>query len=410
MERLAKELAIRKHLQEALLVFSRGVSARLALGAALETLSDDITTLFGARRTSIWMHDRRRRTLTLAGSSDPRESAAQSSVGTDEDSIIARGLRLDAPELSGGGTAQCLVVPLRGWRRALGTIVIEGEPREVDAPLFVELSTDLGHQLSIAVERIQVLDEFIGDIAEQGQLRNRLAQSEKLAALGQFVAGIAHEINNPLQGVLGYAELLIDSMPAGSPQLPDLRRIYREAERAAEIVRNLLLFAGSKQHPQEPVHVGEVVARAIGIRRAAPRRGRIDIGQQGTDVAAGVVGDPGRLQQALLNVLLNAEQAIASTGGPGRVVVTVETASHEVSIHVDDTGPGVTGAALPRIFEPFFTTREVGQGNGLGLAITYGIVQDHGGVISAGTSPLGGARFTIRLPRSDRVDSSGSTG
>jgi two-component system NtrC family sensor kinase len=409
IERLAKELAIRKRLQEALLVFSRGVSARLALAAALETLSEDVTNLFGARRTSVWMHDRRRRILTLTGSSDPRESALRSSVSTDDDSIVARGLRLDAPELSGRDTAQCLVVPLRGWRRALGTIVIEGAPREVDAQLFVELSADFGRQLSIAVERILVLDEFIGDMTRQAQLRGRLAQTEKLAALGQFVAGIAHEINNPLQGVLGYAELLIETTPADSPQQPDLRRIYREAERAAEIVRNLLVFTGANQSPREAVDVAQVVARTVAMREPALQKEGIDIVQHGVGVPAGVMGDAGRLQQALLNVLINAEQAIASSRDAGRIVVTIETAGPGVTIHVDDTGPGVAADALPRIFDPFFTTKDVGQGTGLGLAISYGIIQDHGGMISAGASPLGGARFTIHLPRNGKVGSSGAT-
>lgn len=166
VERLTRELAIRKRLQEALYVFSRGVSARLALGGALETLAGEITSMFGTRRTSIWMHDRKRRLLTLTASSDPRESSSLSRMATDDDSVIARGLRLDAPLLAGAGASQCLVVPLRGWRRALGTIVVEGEPREVDAGLFVELSADLGRQLSIAVERVLVLEEVVRGTTE----------------------------------------------------------------------------------------------------------------------------------------------------------------------------------------------------------------------------------------------------
>jgi signal transduction histidine kinase len=410
VQRLEKELALRKRLQEALFVFSRGVSARLALAAGLEILAEDVTALFGARRTSIWMHDRSRRVLTLTGSSDPREPALGSSIPTDDDSGVARGLRLDAPELSGKGKAQCLLVPLRGWRRALGTIMIEGQARDVDPALLVELSAELGRQLSIAVERILVLEEFIGDMAEQVQLRSRLAQTEKLASLGQFVAGIAHEINNPLQGVLGYAELLIETTRADNPIRPDLRRIYREAERAAEIVRNLLVFTGAKQSPREAVNLAALVARTVAIREPALRKEGIDIVQQGPDAFADVMGDAGRLQQALMNVLINAEQAIASAHGAGQIAVTVEASSRNVTIHVDDSGPGVTLDVLPRIFDPFFTTKEVGQGTGLGLAITYGILQDHGGLITAGASPLGGARFTIQLPRSGKVDPAGSTG
>jgi signal transduction histidine kinase len=398
IERLTRELAARKRLQEALLVFSRGVSARLGLEVALESLARDVSDLFGTRRCSIWMHDRRKRMLTLAASSDPKESGSKSSIRTDDDSIIARGLRLDAPELSDSGEAQCLVVPLRGWRRALGTVMIEGQPREVETSLFIELAADLGRQLSIAVERILVLEEFVGDMTEQLQLRTRLTQTEKLASLGQFVAGIAHEINNPLQGVLGYAELLMETVPPDSPQRADLRRIYREAERAAEIVRNLLVFTGSQQSARRPVDLPLLVAQTISIREAVARQVRIDLSQEGVADVPPVPGDQRRLQQALLNILINAEQAIVATGIAGRIVITVRAADPGVMMMIDDTGPGIPGDVLPRIFDPFFTTKEVGQGTGLGLAIAYGIIQDHGGAISAAASPLGGARFIIQLP------------
>ena len=398
VERLKRELAARKRIQETLLVFSRGVSARLGLEGALESLAVDVTAIFGTTRCSIWMHDRRKRTLTLAASSDPRESASKMNIRTDEDSIIARGLRLDAPEMSATGEAQCLVVPLRGWRRALGTVVIDGEPRHMDAAMFVELAADLGRQLSIAVERVLVLEEFVGDMTEQMQLRSRLTQTDKLASLGQFVAGIAHEINNPLQGVLGYAELLMETVPADSPLRDDLRRIYREAERAAEIVRNLLVFTGSQQSPRRPVDVPELVAQTLAIREAIVRGVRIDLAQAGDADVPAVPGDQRRLQQALLNILINAEQAIAAIGSPGRIVITVRAAEPGVMIVIDDTGPGIPGDVLPRIFDPFFTTKEVGQGTGLGLAIAYGIIQDHGGGITAAASPLGGARFIIQLP------------
>jgi signal transduction histidine kinase len=288
--------------------------------------------------------------------------------------------------------------------------VIEGEPREADRQLFVELGTDLGLQLSIAIERILVLDEFIGDMTEQIQLRSRLAQSEKLAALGQFVAGIAHEINNPLQGVLGYAELMIEGTPDDSPLRADLGRIYREAERAAEIVRNLLMFTGAQRSPRRPVDLVQLAAQTIAIREAASRRAQVDIEQQGDQEGAIVIGDARRLQQALINIMVNAEQAIASNADHGQIVVRIVSSGNHVVLELEDSGPGIPAEVLPKIFDPFFTTKEVGQGTGLGLAIAYGIVQDHGGVISAATSTLGGARFIIQLPASGKVESSSLAG
>jgi len=398
VERLTRELALRKRLQEAVLLFSRGVSANLGFAPALESLAIDLAAAFGVRRTSIWMHDRRVRVLTLAASSDPRDSATRPSIATNEDSMIARGLRLDAPELFSVGEAQCLVVPLRGWRRALGTLVIEGEPRDVDSPLFIETGADLGRQLSIAIERVLVLSEVLGDISEQNQLRSRLVQAAKLAALGQFIAGIAHEINNPLQGVLGYAELMLETIDPDNPHRSDLRRIYLEADRAAEIVRNLLVFTGSQRSPRRPIDIAVLVAETIAIRQASADTARIHIAQLGDTVLPLVLGDARRLQQAFLNILINAEQAIASASATGRIAITLAAATQGLVIHVDDSGPGIADDVLPRIFDPFFTTKDVGQGTGLGLAIAYGIIQDHSGVLTAERSALGGARFSIQLP------------
>lgn len=408
LERLTRELSLRKRLQEALLVFSRSVSARLALETALESLALEMTALLGVRRMSIWMHEREARTLRLAASSDPRESTADSRIPTDDDSPIARGLRVDAPEVAGSGDAQSLVMSLRGWRRALGTLVIEGEPREVERALFVDLSADLARQLSVALERVLVLDERIRDAEAQEQLRHRLAQSEKLASLGQFAAGIAHEMNNPLQGVLGHLELMILATEPG-PTRADLQRIYNDADRAAKVVHNLLVFTGTQRSARRPVDVDDLVEAAIAIRQAALRRGRVEFVYRRGTALPPVLGDSALLQQALLNILINAEQAIASSSATGHITAKTHGRGGVVTIEIEDTGPGITPDVLPRIFEPFFTTKEVGQGTGLGLAITYGIVQEHGGSITA-ASAAGGAAFTIELPVADgRVEATGSS-
>jgi signal transduction histidine kinase len=403
LERLTRELSQRKQLQDTLLVFSRSLSARLALEIALEALALEVTALFGVRRTSIWVHDREARTLSLAASSDPRESTGTPSIPTGSDSPIAHGLRIDAPEVSGSGDAQSLIMSLRGWRRAVGTLVIEGEPREVERPLFVDLAADLAHQLSVALERQAVLEERIRDAEGQAQLRHRLARAEKLASVGQFVAGIAHEMNNPLQGVLGHLELLIDASAPG-PLRIDLERIYTDADRASAIVHNLLTFTGTQRSARRPIDVRDVVEHTIATRAAARRRGGVEILHRPGPELPRVLGDGGQLQQALLNVLINAEQAIAGGSGEGRITVTTRAEGLAVAIDVEDTGPGIDPAILPRIFEPFFTTKEAGHGTGLGLAITQGIVQEHGGSIRAASSPRGTV-FTIALPAtSDKVD------
>jgi PAS domain S-box-containing protein len=506
LERISRELLQRKRLQEALLVFSRGVSARLSLETGLEALVSEINSLFGAKRTSIWLHDRRGRYLTLAASSDPRDTGTAERIPTADDSPIARGMRHDAVLVEGAGASRAVIAPLRGWRRALGTIVIEGDARELDDELLMELSMDLARQLSTAVESIVVLDELIRqhrlladtfdsladmvlvadanqravqvnstlaeragvprtelvdrpidevvgeaiaswatgqlpssreaatrefsgeplaetiaatatpliaqaggpggrvlvlrDITEQVRLRARLAQSEKLASLGQFIAGIAHEMNNPLQSVLGHLELMIDIGDHDASHKTDLRRIYHDADRAAKVVRNLLVFAGSHRAARRRINVQKLVSRVIAIRESSFQRPNVTIDFEGDDELE-IVGDGGLLQQALLNIVINAEQAIAGAGGEGRILITAVARAPHVVITIEDSGPGIAPEVLPQIFDPFFTTKEVGEGTGLGLAIVYGVMQEHGGQIHAGPSRLGGAQFTIQLPAAE---------
>ena len=207
-------------------------------------------------------------------------------------------------------------------------------------------------------------------------------------------------MNNPLQGVLGHLELLIETSVEARPLRRDLRRIYHEADRAAKIVRNLLIFTGSQRMTRHRLRLDRVLARALASRAASLRRHGIDVSRHVADDVPRVSGDVLLLQQALLNVLINAEHAIVSRGGPGRISTTVcaINGGDTVRLVIEDSGPGIPPDVLPRIFDPFFTTKEVGEGTGLGLAITYGILQEHGGTIHAGNRPEGGARFVIELP------------
>jgi C4-dicarboxylate-specific signal transduction histidine kinase len=533
--RLGHETALHRRVQELLLEFARGISATLSVGAALESLSVETTALLGARRSSVWLHNRRARELVLAASSESGYAATRASVATTSDAIAARGLRLERPQIVTAEQERVLIAPLRGWRRALGTLVIEGGAPDLDDQQLTDLAYELGRQLSNTIENVQLLEEVLqhrrlledtfnslidlvvvtdngqhvvqmneafaaragsprasllgrpvgeligADMAqwaaepeasvrkpdaapgsgnlptiartkqftderlngifaatvtplinqdgepvgrvlvarditsqtllerEREALRGRLAQSEKLASLGQFVAGIAHEMNNPLQGVLGHLELLIETSEAARPVRPTLRRIYQEGDRAAKIVRNLLVFTGSRRMSRQRLRIERVVSRALASRSAARRRARIEVSRHQEDNVPDISGDPLLLQQALLNILINSEHAIAATSAPGRIELSVAVSGEGgmVQLTIHDSGPGIPADVLPRIFDPFFTTKEVGQGTGLGLAITYGIIQDHGGTIHAANPPEGGASFVIEFPAAAKANPKG---
>jgi signal transduction histidine kinase len=214
------------------------------------------------------------------------------------------------------------------------------------------------------------------------------------------VAGIAHELNNPLQGVLGHLELLRATGAFPKQLRREIQTIYREADRAAKIVRNLLVFAGSRGVARRPVSLTTVLQKVVALRAAACRALDIEVVRHYDDKIPRVQSDPLLLHQVFLNMIMNAEQAIAATGRPGRIEITARVSEprHRIVVTIRDTGVGIPPEALPRIFEPFYTTKEVGKGTGLGLAIAYGIVQEHGGQISAGNHPEGGALFAVELP------------
>jgi C4-dicarboxylate-specific signal transduction histidine kinase len=506
--RLAREGSFHQRMRELSLVFARGVTSAASLGPALEIVTHEANALLGTRRMSVWLHDRRARELVLTASSDLVQDEPQR-LAADGVEAAARGLRFERPQVVGEGMDRLLIAPLRVWRRALGTLIVEGGAPGVDDEHLLDLAHDLARQVAAGIENVQLLDEIVrqrrlledtfnsladlvvvtdrelrivqvndacvkrmakpredivdralaavlGDrvavwavephaervtsrtfedpglpgtfsvtmtplVNEDNEtvgcvfvardftlqsrlerdreiLRSRLAQSEKLAALGQFAAGVAHEMNNPLQGILGHLELLIDHSSESGPVRNELRRIFREAERASRIVRNLLVFTGSRRMTRRRVRIERVIARALASRRVALDRAGITVVRKLSDKIPPITGDPLLLQQALLNLLINAEHAITGRGTGGTIELSAAISEGHVIVSVRDSGAGIPADVLPRIFDPFFTTKDVGKGTGLGLAITYGIVQEHGGTVQAENVSDGGAIFRISLP------------
>ena len=523
LPQLQREVRFHTGLRDLLLAFARDATSTQSLPDALRKMTTSAADLLDARHIEVWLHDRRARELALTVSTtrgtdhDTGGTAPGSDVRVaveDRTHAAARALRLERPVFDGTR----LLAPLRGWRRALGSLIVVPAAGTGDAQLdeLLEFSYEISRQLSIAIENVQLLDDILQqrrlledtfnslidlvvvvdarmrivqtndafaaragvsredliqqpiaafvspatiewlettagsacgsqpvkddllggiflltssplvsaddrqaagrvlvarDVTREAQLQRerialqeRLAQSEKLASLGQFVAGIAHEMNNPLQGVQGHLELLLMS-DAARPVRKELRQIYQDADRAAKIVRNLLVFAGSRRMARRRVSVDRIAARALASRAVNLQRNEIDVAfEPHADSIPPVLGDSLLLQQAFLNILINAEHAVLeSSASPRRITITTGAADGRVRISIRDNGPGVPPDALPRIFDPFFTTKEVGQGTGLGLAITYGIVQEHGGTIGVENLPTGGAEFTIELPAAPSV-------
>ena len=233
----------------------------------------------------------------------------------------------------------------------------------------------------------------------------QLLQAEKLSAIGQLVAGVAHELNNPLTSVIGFAQLLESEWRSGDVSRSsdaigqDLRRIAEESGRAASIVRNLLAFARRQTAARVPQDVTDLVGRVLSLRTYEFRLNSIELVTEFDGALPPVLVDGGQLQQALLNLVLNAEQAMR--GRPTRrltVAARFDRRAGAVELSVADTGHGIDHANLTRIFDPFFTTRDVGEGTGLGLSICYGIIRDHGGQISVASRVDAGTTFTILLP------------
>jgi|GEM_PF-416750 len=240
--------------------------------------------------------------------------------------------------------------------------------------------------------------EIYRDLTAQRVFQAKLLQTEKLAALGQMVTGIAHELSNPLTSILGYSQrLLVRKDLAGRTE--EARQIYDEAERASTILRQLLLSARETRPARKRVALNQVILRAMELQRFGSAAEKIRIELDLSPVLPFVNGDPGQLQQVLMNLIGNARQAIVHEGKAGTIRLrTVRSGEGRVLLQVIDDGPGIPQTILARIFDPFFTTKPAGVGTGLGLAIVLSVVREHGGQVSVLSPPEGGAIFSIELP------------
>ncbi len=238
----------------------------------------------------------------------------------------------------------------------------------------------------------------IEDHTETRRLQEHLIQSEKLSAIGQLIAGVAHELNNPLASVLGFADFLVEAGDTPANLAEPLRVIQQEAQRAASIVKNLLTFARRQEHERQRVAVRTIIERTVALLKNQLLGLKVETVLTVDRDLPQIEGSVNQLQQVFLNLANNAAQAIAATGKPGTVTVHARRWLDGVAVDVSDDGPGIPEALHDKVFEPFFTTKPEGEGTGLGLSICQGIVKEHGGRITLRSTPGKGATFTVELP------------
>ena len=236
------------------------------------------------------------------------------------------------------------------------------------------------------------------DVTELKRLEEQLIQAEKLAAMGQMLAGVAHELNNPLTAILGVTELLRDSEGVQENTKRQLELTHRQARRAARIVQNLLEFSRPAAPQKRPVDVNNLIERTLQLQDHSLRRNNVHVDFQPQSDLPMVIGDANQLIQVFLNLISNAEYAIREVRETGRVQIRIGRIGGHISVTVQDDGVGVSQEALPKLFDPFYTTKRPGGGTGLGLSICMSIVREHGGSIDVETLPAGGSAFTVFLP------------
>ena len=235
------------------------------------------------------------------------------------------------------------------------------------------------------------------DVTSRVSLEEQLQQREKLSSIGMLAAGVAHEVNTPLTGVSSYTQMLLSMIPETDPKHALLQKVAKQTDRATNIVGNLLNFsrAGSSAEFAE-VNLNKVLEDTLQLLEVQLRRGQVEITRNFDADLPGIYGSPGKLQQVFTNLILNARDAIVTE--QGRIEIATRRTDEAVIVEVADNGAGIPSENLSKIFDPFFTTKEVGKGTGLGLAVTYGIIQEHAGEIKAESAPGEGTRFTLKFP------------
>lgn len=393
-----------KQIDEALMVFCKHAAIEMANTRSLEQMENakrEWETTFDGMIDGICVEDKNGAVL--------RANATMARLFEFESSQVPGLLREDWPQLLAGYEELQPIAPMPHDHSGRGVRYGEfrcGTPPRVFAETVFELQlrdeTDSGARSRLPSQREERRYlRVLRDISQQRRLEEQLIQSEKLAALGELVSGVAHELNNPLATVAGYAQLLQDDKSLPPSTRRQIEHIYEEASRASRIVGNLLSFARREEPRNELLDVEDALRSVVQLRSYQLVAANISVEENYARVPL-VRGDSGQLQQVFLNVINNAQGAMDVWRGGGVLKISTQPADvgneRGVLIAFEDNGPGIAPDSLRRIFDPFWTTKPAGEGTGLGMSISLGIVSRHGGRIWAESTIGKGARFFIELP------------
>jgi PAS domain S-box-containing protein len=279
------------------------------------------------------------------------------------------------------------------WQADEPVNVYKFRARSVDGrELTLNLSLAPLHTKTAEIEGTLVAIE---DVTERVRLEEQVQQSEKLSSIGLLAAGVAHEVNTPLTGISSYAQMLMQQVPESDPRRQLLEKIHRQTSRASAIVNNLLNFSRVSDARLVEVNVNRVLDDTIQLLEAQLRNTQIEVVRDYADHLPPILGNAAKLQQVFMNLILNARDAMPHGG---QLEIVTEASDATAAISFRDTGTGISAENLSKIYDPFFTTKQIGQGTGLGLAVSYGIIKDHGGHIQVESKPGEGTLFQITLP------------
>lgn len=292
---------------------------------------------------------------------------------------------------------------LRSWRWVLlwsqgkpfGMVGVSSRTERDFSQTDENLLIAIGRQLSTTIEKVRLYEETSRAYEDLRRTQEQLLQSEKMSAVGQLISGVAHELNNPLTAILGYAQLL-ENEAIGERGLDFVAKLYKQAQRTHRVVQNLLSFARQRKPTKHTVDLRRVVEDTLSLRDYDLKLNNIEVERAFDAEIPMVVADPHQIEQVYLNIVNNAVDAMLETAKSGKLIVRTYREGDFICTEFHDSGPGIKDPK--RVFDPFFTTKKIGKGTGLGLSICYGITKEHGGEIIALNHPAGGAVFRVLLP------------